>query len=118
MKTVQLNLGLNNNPYSEDQITAYFKLNSTFTYVEHRLDSGEYQGEVEPTFVVLLKVKDKLNQSHLLRAVEELCTLFMQDMIPMVTTRMKVMCYNDNYKGEEIMFNSKYFKYYDTSKKR
>ena len=111
MKTVQINLGLKNNPYTEAQIILYFKLNSTFTYVKHSIDNGEYQGEVEPTFVVLLEVKAMMFQSYLLRAVEELCTLFEQDMIPMVTSKMEVMAYNCKYKGEEILFDKKYFKY-------
>lgn len=113
---VQLNLGLNNNPYSEREITTYFKLNTILTYVAHRIEDGEYLGEVEPTFVVVLEVKEELVQSHLLRAVEELCILFEQAMIPMVTPKMEVMAYNYKYKGEEILFNNKYFKYHDTTK--
>lgn len=101
MKTVKLNIGLENNPYDFDFIQWIFGTSST-----SRVQIGEYNGEPERTAVVLTKVE---NDFDVLEHVAKMARLFTQECIAVKIDDVGYLVYNPNFEGEKFEFDQKYF---------
>lgn len=110
MKTIQINLGLNNNPFNEDQVTEYFAKLSEYRLMAFYILNKTFNGEVEPTFVALLEHK-YTRDSKVLSDVENWCSIFNQESIAVVTDKMEVLAFNTNYNGETYKFDKTLFEY-------
>ena len=105
-KKVFLNIGLNNNPYSIEQIKQIF--NEDFNCTESMKVNSTYKNNVEPTLI--LKFNTLKSSEYLIEYVLNLCELFKQESIAIKIDSNGLMIYNNSYQGNKIKFNNKYFK--------
>ncbi|QMP84753.1 hypothetical protein elemo131C_phanotate44 [Flavobacterium phage vB_FspP_elemoC_13-1C] len=110
MKTLQINLGLNNNPMNAEQVINYFATLSEYRLMAYIIKDKTFNGEVEPTFVALLEHK-YTRDSKILSDVENWCSLFTQESIALVTDKMEVLAFNIKYEGDTYKFDSSLFEY-------
>lgn len=90
-----LNIGLNNNPRTINEIIAYIQP------IHYRIDVGEYVGEVEPTLVIAYD-EDDID-------IEEMCVWMTQECIAAKVNGKGLMIFNPGYDGEKFEFNQDYF---------
>lgn len=110
MKTLQINLGLNNNPMDRDQVAIYFYTLPEYRLIAYIIKDKTFNGEVEPTFVALLEHK-YTRDSKILSDAENWCSLFTQESIALVTDKMEVLAFNTKYEGDTYKFDSSLFEY-------
>jgi len=110
MKTLQINIGLNNNPFTAEEVIDYIAGNKEYRLMAYQIVNSEFQGNVEPTFVGLLEYKYN-RQSKILQDFENIASVMTQESIALVTDRMSVIAFNPAYDGEGYQFDSQYFKY-------
>lgn len=101
-----LNIGLNNNPFTQSEIIQ--KLISDYHVHAYDLRDGEYEGEHEPTLVVQI-VSDYARTSHFIKKIEELATILTQNCIAVSTDQFDLLVYSQNYQGERYKFDNQYF---------
>lgn len=119
MKTthVTLNIGLNNNPFTAEQIRKHMYDFFSSHIVQMRDALGEYEGHDEPTLVV--KVSQYNNNDHVwMTIVRMMNRLYTQECIPfrLVNTDAdgfesitEGLVYNGDFTGEKYTFDPKYF---------
>jgi hypothetical protein len=105
MKAI-LNIGLNNNPLSQEQILA--KLKEDYTIDAYKFAIGKYEDELEPTLVVHIK-NPYARTSHFIKKIEELATILTQNCIAVSTDQFDLLVYAQNYNGQQYKFNNQYF---------
>ena len=110
MKTLQINLGLNNNPMTAEQVINYFATLTEYRLMAYVIKDKTFMGEVEPTFVALLEHK-YTRDSKILSDAENWCSYFTQESIALVTEKMEVLAFNVKYIGEGYKFESNLFEY-------
>ena len=110
MKTLQINLGLNNNPMTAEQVINYFATLYEYRLMAYYIKDKTFNGEVEPTFIALLEYK-YTRQSKVLADAEAWCSFFEQESIALVTDKMEALAFNVNYKGEGYKFDTNLFEY-------
>ena len=109
MKTLQINIGLNNNPFTAEEVIDYIGSNKEYRLMAYQIVDSEFQGKVEPTFVGLLEYKYS-RQSKILQDFENIASVMTQESIALVTDKMQVLAFNPSYEGEGYQFDSQYFK--------
>jgi hypothetical protein len=109
MKTLQINIGLNNNPFTSDEVIDYMSSNKEYRLMAYQIVDSEFQGKVEPTFVGLLEYKYS-RQSKILSDFENIASVMTQGSIALVTDKMQVLAFNPAYEGDGYQFDSQYFK--------
>lgn len=110
MKTLQINLGLNNNPMTDEQVIEYFASHKDYRLMAYIIKDKTFFGETEPTFVALMEYKYS-RQSKVLIDLENWCSLFTQESIALVTDKMEVLAFNVDYDGEGYLFDKELFEY-------
>jgi hypothetical protein len=110
MKTLQINIGLNNNPFTAEEVIDYIASNKEYRLMAYQIVDSEFQGNVEPTFVGLLEYKYS-RQSKILQDFENIASVMTQESIALVTDKMQVLAFNPAYDGENYKFDSQYFKH-------
>ena len=110
MKTLQVNIGLNNNTMTAEQVVDYMSSNKEYRLMAYQIVDSEFQGNVEPTFVGLLEYKYP-RQSKILQDFENIASVMTQESIALVTDRMSVIAFNPSYNGDGYQFDNQYFKY-------
>lgn len=115
MKTVQVNLGMNNNPMNEEEVISYMSNLNGYRLMGYYFKDMTFEDNVEPTFVGILEYK-YTSDSKVLADFEKLCSVFTQESIPIVTNKMEVIAFNVNYKGGGYYFNRKLFEYFKLRK--
>jgi hypothetical protein len=110
MKTLQINIGLNNNPFTAEEVINYIAGNKEYRLMAYQIVDAEFNGNVEPTFVGLLEYKYN-RQSKILHDFENIASVMTQESIAIVTDRMKVLAFNPRYDGDGYQFDDQYFKY-------
>jgi len=107
MKKVQLNIGLENNPYSFDDVSEDVKWMLSFGSYEARQEVGEYEGNKERTFVASLDSVDFIKD--ILQFIEYLTTIYTQDCIAVKIDGKGYLVYNPSFEGDRLEFDDKYF---------
>jgi len=110
MQTLQINIGLNNNSMTAEQVIDYISSNKEYRLMAYQIVDAEFNGNVEPTFVGLMEYKYN-RQSKILSDFENIASLMTQESIALVTDKMQVLAFNPSYNGEGYEFNNEYFKY-------
>ena len=110
MKTLQINLGLNNNPMNGLEVTNYFENLENYRLIGSYIKDMNFNGQIEPTFVAMLEYK-YTRQSKVLTDVENWCSLFTQESIAFVTQYMESLAFNVSFVGEPYKFDSSLFEY-------
>jgi hypothetical protein len=101
---IQLNIGLNNNPYSFEQCSRILNL---MFLAESRLDQSKWGEAVEPT--VVSKITENWDLSDITTVVERLCVTLEQDAIAIKVNEVGYLVYNPSYVGERYSYNEEYF---------
>lgn len=109
MKTLQINIGLNNNTMTAEQVIDYIAGNKEYRLMAYQIVDSEFQGKVEPTFVCLMEYKYS-RQSKILSDFENIASVMTQESIALVTDRMSVIAFNPAYDGDGYEFDNQYFK--------
>ena len=110
MKTIQINLGMGNNPMNNDQVSEYFARLSSYRLMAYYFKDMSFNGEVENTFVALLEHK-YTRDSKVLLDVESWCNFFNQESIAFVTDKMEALAFNNSYTGDGYKFDKSLFEY-------
>ena len=109
MKTLQINIGLNNNPFTAEEVINYIASNKEYRLMAYQIVDAEFNGNVEPTFVGLLEYKYN-RQSKILQDFENIASVMTQESIALLTDKMQVLAFNPSYNGAEYEFDNQYFK--------
>ena len=110
MKTLQINLGLNNNPMNGLEVTNYFENLENYRLIGSYIKDMNFNGQIEPTFVAMLEYKYS-RQSKVLTDFENWCSLFTQESIAVSTDYMEFLAFNVSFVGEPYKFDSGLFEY-------
>lgn len=111
MNVFQLNIGLNNNPYNFETITRALAHAFEGEIVGTREHMGEYLGSPEPTLVA--KIITALDSESARILVGAMSMKFTQESIAMKFNESGTLVYNPEFKGEQYVFDSKYFIEFD-----
>lgn len=109
MRTLTINVGLNNNPMSASEVVDYFaSFNSELRLMAYQIKDSEYNGEVEPTFVAMFENKTKYD-STIFDELEFACEKMTQECIALSMDTGDMLVYNPSFNGDRFKFDSKYF---------
>ena len=111
MKTLQINLGLNNNPMNGIEVTNYFENLENYRLIGSYIKDMKFNGQIEPTFVALLEYKYS-RQSKVLTDFENWCSFFTQESIAVSTDYMDFLAFNVSFVGEPYKFDRSLFEYF------
>lgn len=114
---IQINLGLNNNPMTAEEVITYFATLKDYHLAGYYIKTMEFQGEPEPTFVAWLKTNYS-RQSKIIADFENIASMMTQESIALVTSEMEVLVFNPSYDGDGYRFDPKYFEYFLTNKSK
>jgi len=109
MKTLQVNIGLNNNPYTASEVIDRMASEGNYRLMGFQIVDMEYLGNVEPTFVGLFEYK-YARQSKVLTDFENLASEMTQDSIAISTDVMDAIAFSPRYTGEPYKFDEKLFR--------
>jgi hypothetical protein len=110
MKTIQINIGLNNNPFTYEQVKEYFETHKDYRLMACYEKDMTFQGGIEPTFVAMMEYNYRY-ESKILAYFEILCSVMTQESIAISTDSMEVLAFNPRYDGERYRFDPQYFEY-------
>lgn len=110
MKTIQINIGLNNNPLTPSGVVDYFETHKDYRLMAHYEKDMTFQGGIEPTFVAMLEYCYR-DESKVLADFERICSVMTQESIAISTDSMEVLAFNPKYTGERYRFDPQYFEY-------
>lgn len=109
----EINIGLLNNSKVKDvndisELLRYFKNNDDIELLAHRLDTGEYTGNTEPTLVGIVQFKAQ-TLPYLITCIEDMCRHLTQECIPVSNEQFDLLIYKPSFEGERYKFNEQYF---------
>ena len=104
-ETLKINLGLENNSKSLEEIKT--KLCKLFTSFDYRIDISTYKGEKESTFIIEGRTSNSL--PYCIDKLQRLCSVFTQECIAAKIHNNDLLIYAANYQGEKEKFNTNYF---------
>ena len=106
--TFTINVGLLNNPYSAQEVMDYLKNLRGYTLLQLTESSGSYHDLIEPTIVAELETNYKL-LSNVVATVENLCSVFEQECIPISSDQFDILVYGIKHVGFKDKFDEEYF---------
>lgn len=110
MKTIQINIGLNNNHFTPSEVKEYFEEHKDYRLMACYEKDMTFQGNVEPTFVAMLEYCYR-DESKVLADFERICSVITQESIAISTDSMEVLAFNPSYNGERYRFDPQLFEY-------
>lgn len=105
MNKIEMNIGLNNNPFTAQEIVSVFT--SMYQSIKHNVQVGEWDGADEPTIVMEFYSNEPVND--LRNLTEALTDTLTQDAIAFRYNGVGELVFNDNYTGERYPFDEAYF---------
>jgi hypothetical protein len=116
MKQFTINIGLNNNPFTakkqdgnpsiaQEQILNLLKLAFPYASELYRIETGEWDGEKEPTFIGYVDA----DAETIDKKVQLLCDIMTQICIPYYSESKSNLVYESFFTGEKYTFNKEYF---------
>jgi hypothetical protein len=104
-QVVRLNIGLNNNPHSTEDILGVLKI---FLSVDsHSVQVGKWEGADEPTLVVTALTERGFD--NIKAFVAELTTYLTQDCIAFKLGGQGDLAYRSDWTGDRYEFDEQYF---------
>lgn len=110
MKTLQVNIGLNNNSKTIDSLILYLATLTGYRLMGYYQTEKQYKGETEPTFVAIFEYK-YARQSKILTDWENIASVLNQDCIAISTDYFEALAFNPSYNWEAFRFDSNQFEY-------
>lgn len=108
MRTIQINLGLNNNPYSAEQVIGMFARSEKYRLMAYTIEDMTYEGHVEPTFVAMFEV---MTSECITDTVRTWSILFQQECIALSTDTFETLVYADRDSNKPYTFDKSMFRY-------
>lgn len=108
MKTLQANIGLNNNKFNVDELINYLMGHADFNLLSYNLVNGEYLSSEEPTLVCVLEYKFS-RASQLLLKFEQMADVMNQECIAFKADGIEALAYSHSFSGVKMVFDSQYF---------
>lgn len=114
MKTVVLNIGLNNKDNKEDVTTLYKTIREVSLGFSQPIDNiklsddGGGDWDKERVAVIKMEIQD-MGEPYILDVLEYLCTKLSQDAIAYKINGIGFMMFNKEYTGERFPFKEEYF---------
>ena len=106
---VELNIGLNNNPYDFETVSAMI------TGADSLFSMEQYNGNPEPTAVIRFYTSMTIKDVEMY--VQMLCDMMTQECIAvLMDDNDGMMVFNPSYQGERYEFSMDYFRKYDDVK--
>ena len=109
MRTITINIGLNNNPYTAEQVIDRMASDTNYRLMAYQIVTAEYEGHPEETFVGLFEYKYS-RDSKILSDFENLASVMTQECIAISTQSLDALAYSPSHKGDRLKFNNQYFK--------
>ena len=106
--TFTINIGLLNNPLTASEVMTYLKTMRGYTLLQLTESSGSYHDLIEPTIVAELETNYKL-LSKVIATVENLCSVFEQECIPISSDNFDILVYGIKHVGFKDKFDNEYF---------
>ena len=106
--TFTINIGLLNNPFSAQEVMTYLKTMRSYKLLQLIESSGSYHDLIEPTIVAELETDYKL-LSKVVATVENLCSVFEQECIPISSDQFDLLVYGIKHVGFKDKFDEEYF---------
>ena len=106
MNKIEINIGLNNNPYTAQEIVSAFV--GYLTSVKHNVQVGEWEGADELTVVMEFSVQN-VSVEKVRNMLKSLTDVFTQDAIAFRFNGDGELVFNENYTGERYEFDENYF---------
>lgn len=103
---IKLNIGLENNPLTETDITRILWLNG-FYHIKSRTNVGTYLGRPERTLVI--ESEYLRTEEQFIRVVEALCLMLTQDCIAAVYNDVCALIYDPSFNAEKFEFDNELF---------
>ena len=103
MKSIEINIGLNNNPMSYCDVK---NLLSEKYGANVQQQVGEYNGDIEPTAVAVFDIPDDYN---IVQAIEKICIEMTQQCIAVKVDGEGFLVYEPSWEGERYDFSDEYF---------
>lgn len=103
---IKLNIGLENNPLTESDITQILWLNG-FYHMKSRIHISTYLGNPERTLII--EGSYLRNEKQFIRVIEGLCLMLTQECIAAMVNGIGALIYDPTFTGETIEFNKDYF---------
>lgn len=110
MKTIQVNIGLNNNSMTPEGVVDYMASLKDYRLMAYYIKDMTFQGNVEPTFVGVLEYKYS-RQSKVLSDFENIASLMTQESIAISTDYFEALAFNPSYDGAGYHFDHRLFEY-------
>lgn len=112
---ITLNIGLNNNAKTVNEILEHIKYSGIFIdnleeksdYINFSVDLSEYKNEIEQTLII--EGFTSFCLSTCVDTIERLSSVFKQDCIAAKIANNELLIYRIGYKGEKLKFDNKYF---------
>ena len=105
MNKIEINIGLNNNPFTAQEIVSQFA--SSFESLKHNVQVGEWEGADEPT--VVMEFYTDSSQDDIRMLFQGLVYVFTQDAIAFRFNGDGELVFSSHYKGERYPFDEAYF---------
>jgi hypothetical protein len=102
MNKIEINIGLNNNPYTADEILELLMLK-----VKSEVQLGEWDGADEPTLVI--EVTSDHEYFRIKSVITSLVRVLTQEAIAFRFNGVGELVFNENYTGERYPFDEAYF---------
>ena len=106
--TFTINIGLLNNPSTAAEVMTYLKTMRGYKLLQLTESSGSYHDLIEPTIVAELETDYKL-LSKVIATVENLCSVFEQECIPISSDQFDLLVYGIKHVGFKDKFDEEYF---------
>jgi hypothetical protein len=107
MRTFQVNIGMDNNTLTKEQLVDFFMEHKRFRLMAYTFQDGEFQGKSEETFVAMFE--NSVSEGRTLVEFELICDLLDQESIALRLEGGDVLAFNPNYKGDKYKFNDEFF---------
>lgn len=107
---VTFNIGLNDNPFTYDQIVSQLAELKKYRLAAYTEDLGEYEENPEPTLVCVINFTENIDLKVLITFTKKLCEKYSQECIPFSCDIADLLIWNDFYIGGKFKFDEKYFK--------
>lgn len=108
MKTLTINIGLGNNPYTAEQVIDRMASDTNYRLMAYQIVTAEYNEEPEETFVGLFEYKYS-RDSKILSDFENLASVMTQECIAISTQSLDALAYSPSHQGDRNKFDNKYF---------
>ena len=107
-KSMQINVGLQNNIFNQNNIVSYFNELQGYDLLKYTFEVGQYKGRKEVTFVALLNY-DYCSPAKVLLDFEKIASVMQQQCIAIKLQGLEALAYSIGTKNKSLIFDKNHF---------